>query len=184
MEQFFDIRPGLLNAWTGSALVFLTMMGIMANKAVSKRMTDMSWYTPRDKRAALASMVFMYSMMVFSVWVPLKVGTPWFYAGLAVYIIAFAGNLIAMHNYATTPKDEAIVKGMYRISRNPLYLFFGLMFLGLIVASLSVPLLLIWIVYSVFTHLIILGEERYCLETYPESYKEYMRSVPRYILFF
>jgi protein-S-isoprenylcysteine O-methyltransferase Ste14 len=160
------------------------MMGIMANNKLSKRMTDMSWYIPRDKKAAMASMVSMYGMMIFTIWVPLKIGTSWSYAGLIVYIIGFIGNLAAAHNYATTPTDEAIGKGMYRISRHPLYLCFAVMLLGLIIASLSLPLLLFWIVYSFFTHLIILGEERYCLKTYPDSYADYTQKVPRYLLFF
>lgn len=145
-------------------------------------MMDMSWYTPRDKKMATASLISSYGMMIFTIWVPLKTGTPWFYAGLCLFIAGFTGNAIAKHNYATTPKNEAVRKGMYRISRNPLYLCFSLMFLGLIIASLSLPLLFIWIINTIFMHLIILGEERYCLENYTESYREYMQKVPRYLL--
>jgi protein-S-isoprenylcysteine O-methyltransferase Ste14 len=184
MSYYTELHIGLWNAWIGSLLILLTMMVTTMNKELAKRMMDMSWYTPRDKRAAMTSMIFMYAMMIFTIWVPLKIGTPWFYIGLCLFIIGFVGNAIATHNYATTPKDEAIRKGMYRISRNPLYLCFSVMFLGLILASLSLPLLVIWMIYNIMTHFVILGEERYCLETYGESYNDYMKKVQRYFLFF
>lgn len=184
MEYFTELHIGLTNAWTGSLIIFLSMMGTLVNKELAKRMMDMSWYTSRDKKAAMASIISMYAMMIFTIWVPLKIGTPWFYAGLCLYCIGFIGNLVATHNYATTPKNEAIRKGIYRISRNPLYLSFSLSFLGLIIASLSLPLFFIWMTYNILTHLVILGEERYCLENYSKSYQEYMQKVSRYILFF
>ena len=184
MQDYIDLNIGLTNAWIGSLIIFLTMLGVMTRKELSKRLLDMSWYTPYDKKSAMASMVAMYGMMIFSIWVPLKIGSIWFYAGLCLYLVGYIAHMIALHNYATTPKNEAIRKGMYQISRNPLYFFYALMFLGLVVASLSLPLLIIWVIYNIFTHLIILGEERYCLKNYTESYQDYMQKVPRYFLFF
>lgn len=184
MDYFTELHIGLPNAWVGSLIIALAMLVTRANKELTKRKKDMSWYTPRDKNAAMASLMATYGMMIFTIWVPLKMGTPWFYAGLFLYIVGFTGNTIATHNYATTSRNEAITKGMYRISRNPLYLCFSVMFLGLIIASLSLPLLIFWIIFSISTHLIILGEERYCIEKYAGAYRDYMKRVPRYILFF
>jgi len=185
MSYFFELQIGLYNVWILSLLVWLSGISIMlVNRKAAKRLADMSWYTPKDKRAAIASMFMMYGMMIFSIWVPLKTGTVWFYAGLAIFIAGFVCHLIAMHNYATTPDDEAIVKGMYRLSRNPLYFFHALMFLGFCVASASIPLLIVWLVYNIPTHLIILGEERYCVETYGDTFREFMERVPRYFWVF
>jgi protein-S-isoprenylcysteine O-methyltransferase Ste14 len=133
---------------------------------------------------AMMNMVSSFGMMILTIWVPLKTGTPWFYIGLALFLIGLIGYLIAVRNYATTPDDEPVRKGMYRISRNPLYLFFGVIYFGLIVATLSLPLLIIWMINIVLTHLIILAEEGYCLKTYTESYRDYMQIVPRWFLFF
>lgn len=184
MNYFTELHIGLFNAWIGSLIIILSQVVVMPQKELMKRMMDMSWYTPRDKKAAMSSLASVYGMMIFTVWVPLKIGTQWFYAGLFLFSIGFIGHAIATHNYATTPKNEATRKEMYQISRNPLYFFNSLMFLGLVTASLSLPLFLIWIVFNICTHLLVLGEERYCLQTYTESYKEYMQKVPRYFLFF
>lgn len=184
MGYFTELGPGLFNAWIGSLILFFTMTGIWLNRKLAKRLLDMSWHTPRDRRAALLSVAVMYGMMIFTVWVPLKTGTPWLYVGVFLFIGAYVCHMIALRDYAITPENQAITKGMYRISRNPLYFFYSVMFLGLVIASMSLPLFLIWIVYNVVNHYSILGEERYCLEAYPESYSSYMQTVPRYFLFF
>ncbi len=186
MEQFFEIRIGLLNAWTGSLIVLLVMIVpmLILNKKAVKRLGNMSWYSKGDLIIAIISTVFSYGMMIFSIWVPLKIDTPYFYAGIIILIVGIIFYLTALHNYSTTPENKAVQKGVYQISRNPIYFFYGVMMLGIVVATLSLPMLILWILYMVFTHLMILREERYCLETYPESYKEYMQKVPRYVLFF
>ena len=74
--------------------------------------------------------------------------------------------------------------GVYRFSRNPMYASFSLVLLGMAIAAQSVLLGSLWLLSAVFAHLLILGEERYCTERYGESYREYMRKVPRYFLFF
>ncbi len=162
----------------------LNMVAVSANKKLRKRLMDNSWQTPGDKIASMFSMIFMYGMMIFTIWVPLDFGTPWFYTGLSVFAITLICNVVTLHNYATTPENEVIAKGMYRISRNPQYLLFSIMFFALILASMSLPLLLIWIIYNICTHFLILGEERYCREHYGESYQTYYQKVPRYFLLF
>ena len=184
MEYYTELRIGLFNAWIGSLIMALTMIGVKKNKTLSKRLLDVSWHTPADKKVVMSSLISVYGMMLLTLWVPLKIGSPWFYAGVGLYCIAYVCHAIALHNYAKTPENEMITKGMYQLSRNPLYLFYAIMFLGLVIASMSLPLFVVWIICNIFNHFSILGEERYCLERYPETYKKYMQRVPRYILFF
>lgn len=56
--------------------------------------------------------------------------------------------------------------------------------LGIVVATASLWLLLVLVPYCWAMHGTILGEEQYCLRTYGESYREYLKKVPRYFLFF
>ena len=53
--------------------------------------------------------------------------------------------------------------------------FYSLMSLALCVASASLPLFIIWIFYNLSVHLIIFGEEKYCLKTYWIVYGHYMK---------
>jgi protein-S-isoprenylcysteine O-methyltransferase Ste14 len=106
----------------------------------------------------------------------------WYTRGdkITAWLSMILSYLVAKQNYATTPENEAVNKGMYRISRHPLYLFYGIMPLGIVVATLSIPLFIVWALCMVFTHFMILREERFCLKTYPD----YMQKVPRKCLIF
>ncbi|MBN2039811.1 MAG: hypothetical protein JW864_07205 [Spirochaetes bacterium] len=185
MSFYTELHIGLWNAWIGTAIALgAQTLFTMLKPEARKRLFNMSWYTSKDKIAAYLSMLLMYGMIIFSIWVPFKTGTAWFYTGLVIFLAGLISSLIALKNYADTPQDEAIVKGIYRISRNPLYFFYSVKMLGICIACASLPMFIFWIIYNIPTHLIIIGEERYCLETYGDSFKEYMKKVPRYFLFF
>jgi len=84
-------------------------------------------------------------------------------------------------NFATTPLDDPVTKGLYRYSRNPQYLTEFLMFIGVGIASASWIFLLFSIVYSIFMLSFASSEEHFCLEKYGDAYREYMNKTPRYI---
>ncbi len=184
MKDFIELSIGLTNVWLGCLVMLFLHIIVGANKKLSKRMGDTSWYTSYEKKLAIAISFFMLSFYILSIWIPLKIGTLWFYIGVGIFILGFLGNIISTYNYVSTPENEAVKKGMYKISRNPLYFYYGLMILGLTVASLSVFLFVLCILMNVITHLIVITEEKYCLKTYGSSYQEYMQKVPRYFLFF
>lgn len=74
-----------------------------------------------------------------------------------------------------------LVGGIYRWSRNPMYLAFDLIDLA---AFLLMPQLLVGVCLIIATgvhHMIILSEERYLLKEYEESYEVYMHEVRRYL---
>ena len=45
-------------------------------------------------------------------------------------------------------------------------------------------ILLIAVVEQILMHRTTLEEESFCLEAYGDSYRQYMKEVPRYLLFF
>jgi protein-S-isoprenylcysteine O-methyltransferase Ste14 len=149
-----------------------------------KRAADMSWYSRMDRVCSSAAMVFMFGFMAVAVFTRLQYTTPWFYAGLLIVLIGFSANIAAKIGYANADQGIAITTGIYRYSRNPMYASFSLVMLGTVIASQSVFLFIVWISAAACTHLLIRGEERYCLKTYGCSYKEYMSKTPRYFFFF
>lgn len=180
-----EFEIGVFNAWLGTVPALLvSFIAMFVNKDAGKRLVDTSWYSKKEKRLIFPSMIFSYGLALYSIAVPLKLGTVWFYTGLIIYVMGIIPLIMAYHNYATTPLNEPIVKGIYRKSRNPIYFFTSIMFLGAIIASASWLMLVLAILYSIVGHYIILAEERYCLREYGESYNKYMNQTPRYFLFF
>jgi protein-S-isoprenylcysteine O-methyltransferase Ste14 len=90
---------------------------------------------------------------------------------------------MAQH-YRSTPPDEPVTKGFYRISRNPQALTLLVSFYGVSIAVGSWLALFILTASLVFHHLTVLAEEGSCLRQYGDSYSAYMKRVPRYFLFF
>lgn len=177
-------QVGLLNAWLGPAISWMTLLFLVAiNPKAVKRLNDMSWYNKRDKLASGVTMVIMIAIMAVSVWIPLQPDTVWFNIGVLIFAVGVVLNLIALYNYGATPDGEPIQDGLYRISRHPLYLCWTIMLIGICLASASWLLFILSIIYHIPNHFLILGEERYCVEEYGESYRSSMDKIPRYLFF-
>ena len=78
-----------------------------------------------------------YLALIYSIFLPLKIGTTWFYIGLPIALSGLIMYTIVTVNFATTPLNEPVTKGLYRYSRNPQYLTEFLMFMGVSIASAS-----------------------------------------------
>lgn len=148
----------------------------------SKRMTDgPSLKRKRDRFISNFLVVVMFGSFFYSIFVPFKIGTFWFYFGLIIYLLGNLLLIIAMINFATTPPDKPVTKGVYRFSRNPMFIAFFLFYFGIAFACVS------W-VYFVITILFILimlhlspFEEAITLGHYGKEYREYMKRTPKWI---
>ena len=176
---------GLWNAWIPSfGLVIIQLLFMVLFRETGKRAVDTSWYTPKDRRHAQWSFVWQGVILILSLFVPLRLHSPFFFAGLILFAIALIGFLASFFAYWKTPLDKTVKGGVYRLSRNPMYFFFFLGMLAACIASTSLWLLLATALLAYETHHVILGEERYCTERYGEEYLKYKAHTPRYFLFF
>lgn len=104
-----------------------------------------------------------------------------FYAGVVVYMLG-AGLLVAsIVNFAASPKIGLKQKGLYRLSRNPMYVAYFVFFLGCALLTQSFVLLGIVLIFQISSHWIILSEERWCLQEFGDEYRRYQDKVRRYI---
>jgi len=84
-------------------------------------------------------------------------------------------------NWATTPPDEPVTRGLYRYSRHPMYVAAFLMYVGLGIACASWIFLLFAVVITVVSFVYANAEEQLTLEMYGDSYREYIHRTSRYI---
>lgn len=184
LSFFTTFQIGWLNAWIPAFAMVLTQLVYMAiYKEGGKRAADISWYTAKDKLNGGMSTLLQIVLLILSLFVPLKVGATWFWIGVAIYVLAFIPFVSSFVSYVKAPKGEAITNGVYRWSRNPMYFFFIIGMMGVCVASASLWMLMVIVPFAIATHCIVLGEERYCEQTYGESYLAYKKKTPRYLLF-
>lgn len=78
-------------------------------------------------------------------------------------------------------KTELITDGIYRISRNPYFLSYDLVLLGMVFCLLSPYFIIPVLITMVLFHLMILKEETYLEKQHQEKYRKYKKEVRRYI---
>lgn len=78
-------------------------------------------------------------------------------------------------------KTKLITNGIYRYSRNPAFLGFDFMYIGVLLMYFN-PLTAVFSLFAItMLHLQILQEERYLAETFGEEYEAYKKRVFRYL---
>jgi protein-S-isoprenylcysteine O-methyltransferase Ste14 len=127
------------------------------------------------------SYVLFFGLFIYSIFMPLQLGTAWFYVGLALCVLGVVIWITAIVNVAGIPLGEPWNKGLYRYSRHPMYLGLFLTLIGAGIASASWIFLLLSIVYIILCALLVSAEERFCLDKFGTAYREYMERTPRWI---
>jgi len=192
MSLIPEFELGLWNAWILALFMFLFFMGLSPllirlffgsskSQESSKRHSTKPKLSEREKKLDYLSTITLLALLVCSVVLPLDLGTGWFYAGLFVYVMSMIFGFIATINFAQAPLDKPATKGVYSISRNPMYFSMFLIFIGISLACASWLFLLLTMIWIFLADRGVIAEERLCLETYGNSYREYMNKTPRWI---
>ena len=134
-----------------------------------------------EKRINFFSMLIFFILFIYSIFLPLPLGTAWLYTGLALFVLGLIIFEIAEISWATTPIDAPITRGIYRYSRHPIYVGVFLQFIGAAIASASWVFILLMVVNIILSIMLVVAEERFCCEKYGDAYREYMNRTPRWI---
>ena len=70
---------------------------------------------------------------------------------------------------------------MFNVVRHPVYLSEILLYLGLLMLSISLAAAVVWIIAIGFLHYISRYEEKLLLTRFCEEYEQYMQEVPMWI---
>ncbi|MFC1968987.1 methyltransferase family protein [Chloroflexota bacterium] len=138
-------------------------------------------YNKTEKLAFVSANVFSFILVFYSIFLPLKLGSTWFYVGIVIYLFGLTMFMTAIVNIATTPLDEPFVKGLYRYSRHPMTFFSFFTFIGAGIATASWIFLLFSIMVIILFAIYIIAEERGCCERYGDTYRNYINKTPRWI---
>ena len=182
--MFAGLGIGWEYAWWFPAIYILItiMIMIIYGMGFTKRFFRLPGAKFKGKIPTIfSSTLFSRGIMAYAVFVPLQTSTIWFWIGVSIFGISTILSAIAMINFAKTPHDQPVTKGIYLFSRNPVQVLAIIMLIGVGLATVSwiiiaASLLLVVISYPTF-----LVQERSCLEMYGRAYNEYMSRTPRWI---
>jgi len=173
--------------WILWILLFLSMIipnFFMSQEAKerAKRATQFAPFRGTEKILAYSThAVIMPAAIIYSIFLPLKMGTAWLYVGLLIFALSLVMTVMININFASTPLDKPVTKGFYRISRHPIYLSAALMYAGIGIACASWVFLLCAVLWIIFFNIVIPTEERFLIGQYGDVYREYMKRTPRWI---
>lgn len=136
-----------------------------------------------ERTALLVNQITNLFLHFYPFALTVKSGTWAFAWGLPVFLLGLTIYALAAASFARQQGSGVIRQGIYRISRNPMYVAYLLWLVGIGLLTGSVPYLIVTAVFQWSTHWLIRSEERWCLARYGEEYRDYMRRVPRYVLF-
>ena len=163
---------------------FLIRFGVLSliNKKSVQRAAH---FAPVQGKEVIAYWLYQVStlgIIVYTLFLHIKVDfSILFYTGLTFYDVGLTALFIAIINFSSPNNIGLNTKGIYRISRNPMYVSYFLCFIGIALLAQSVLLFCMVLIFQISAHWIILAEERECSKKFGISYEQYMRKVRRYI---
>ncbi len=180
MELIPAFELGVWNAWIFT-LPIIVLSALLAKILVKKTSGEDSDLSKKEKIIFTIHHLVFLASYAYTVFLPLKLGTFWFYVGLLSYLLGILVVFLGLLSFYTTPLDKPVTKGVYRISRHPMYIGNFFTNAGISMTCLSWIFLIVTIVTIILEHNLVTGEERTCLKQYGDAYREYMNNTPKWI---
>jgi protein-S-isoprenylcysteine O-methyltransferase Ste14 len=186
MEWMPELKFGWLNGWIPLVLLALTdgILFLIFPKKVVERLFDRSGWSKRQIVLTVIGKLCALVCLVMIIFTPMKIGMAVFILGAVVVVLGLAGLAKALIDFRSTPPGEPVSKGIYTISRHPQIVMSSFVLLGGCIAVGSWFALIMLLAARIFSHYGIVAEEEVCLKLYGDSYRAYMKRVPRYFVFF
>ena len=176
---------GFWNLWLLFVIGYSTIWAsmILADRKRGKPIEDLEIYEFHGKKPGIIEMTITLSLFLISFFIPLKFGIT-FLIGLPAFILGIILNVIAMYSFACFT-GSVNTGGIYRYSRNPMYIggfffIFGLNLMGWSISIMNIVLVILSVFWIAGIHWSVLLEESFLEDKYGETYQEYKQKVPRY----
>jgi len=188
MELIPAFQIGWLNGWILVCLLYLIYGAVLITfpKNVRARVFyyDRSRWSRKQRAFYVIGRVSVLVYLILTTLTPLKTGTSVFIPGIVLFALGLVGFILALSKFKNVLPNQLVTEGLYSISRHPQVLMLFISSVGICLAIGSWLALLILSISRFFGHFRTLAEEEACIERYGDSYRAYMKHVPRYFLFF
>ncbi len=170
------------NAWVLAVpLLFLPLYIAVRHRDATKRMADMSGNTRKEKAVTIAASLTHHLFMLLFIFIPLSSNMLAVVIGAPLYAIGLIGFVAAVASYIKAIPEGLATHGIYRITRNPMYVTALLVYAGMAMMTINLLLSVLLIVMIFLHHLMILSEERACVIRFGKQYEQYRIDTPRYL---
>ena len=153
------------------------------NREAARRASDFApTYGGGERFANTIYQLTSVAIFIYPFFMRVEFDFSWqFWVGAVCYVLGIVLQAASVDAFAAPDENGLCTKGVYRFSRNPMYVAYFFVFIGITALSKSPLLLSLTVMFQVSGHWIILSEERWCLNQFGEAYENYMQRVRRYI---
>jgi protein-S-isoprenylcysteine O-methyltransferase Ste14 len=209
IRQAFPGAPDAGNFWTQTEVLmmpviittlpvlFLTML-IISTLRFRRMRLDLSGTPPIRKSVFLTakySIILIWSVMIVHSWgidlsfikVPRAAEWTALLLWISGFIIMFTGKITLGRSFrigSPMEKTELRIIGIYRFSRNPMYLGVSMTIIAACLFTLNPVVMLLGIFIIAVHHAIALAEEKHLRKLFGKKYTEYCRYAGRYLPIF
>lgn len=172
----------LSNAWLFAVPIYIVGIYIaVCHRDTAKRMADMTGYSRKEKAVTVLASSTPHLVTLLTIFIPLSSSTVAVVIGAPLYAIGLIGFIAAVASYIKAPPEALAMQGIYRISRNPMYVAALLAYTGITVLTLNILLAMLLIIMIALHHMMILSEERACAKRFGKQYEQYRKDASRYL---
>lgn len=161
-------------------LIRYGLLGLLSKEAL-KRAAFFAPLLGRERAAFWFYQIANILLFIYLCFLKINTNSIWFYPGSVIYGLGTLFCFVSVSDFARPAGNGINLNGLYRFSRNPMYLAYFIYFLGCVLLTQSFILLAFLIVFQISAHWIILSEERWCVKKFGQAYMNYMKKVRRYI---
>ena len=181
-----EFKIGIWNAWIPMLflaihpLYMILLDKIFGNGNIFKKLGPVP-YQRWEKSVSTITSATLVLLVLYSIFIPLKVGTSALWIGMGIYLVGLALLILVFINIAQTPFGQPFTRGLYRFSRHPMYFASWISLVGVGLASESSVFLVMVLLLIIMQPVQANAEERFCVEKFGQTYKEYMNGTPKWI---
>ncbi len=174
----------LFNAWILAApLILVGLYVAVFHRNTARRMADTTGYSRREKAITISASTSPHLFTLLTIFIPLSSNIIVLAAGTVLYTLGLIGFVAGVASYIKADPESPAMQGIYKISRNPMYVTALLSYAGIAVITLNALLMILLIIMILLHHLMILSEERVCAKNFGKQYEQYSAKTPRYLFF-
>jgi protein-S-isoprenylcysteine O-methyltransferase Ste14 len=183
MSIFAEHSLGIFNLWIMAVLYSLPILFTITFRKRVFKPTASTFNSSRssfEKNLFIISKFLMLGYFLYSIVVPVHLGTVFGLVGFTIYIIGYVIYTTAWITIAKSEKGKIFSNGPFRYSRHPIYFSSAVQFIGAGIISQSWFYLGLSILVGISHMRSALAEEQICAEIYGDEYKQYMARTSRW----
>ncbi|UUX33678.1 methyltransferase family protein [Fundicoccus culcitae] len=144
----------------------------------NQRITAFAPMTDKQKQIYYVYQIVQVFLIAVPFYYNIQWASIWNYLGA---ILLVAGSILLLIAILDFRQEGLVTSGVYRWSRHPMYVAYYIYYLGAALLMNAWIYAILLVIFIISGHTIVLAEEAWCHETYPEAYKDYCQTTRRYI---